>query len=72
LSAVLFAAALIVPAGSLVANVGTAITYQGQLKQFGGALNGTADFEFTLWDAESDGGQGGTLAAVNGVNSADG
>lgn len=37
------------------ANVGTAFTYQGYLKDNGTAANGTYDFEFGLCDAASDG-----------------
>ena len=34
------------------ADVGTAFTYQGQLKKGGRAVNGTCGLEFTLWGAE--------------------
>ncbi len=30
--------------------VGTAFSYQGQLKKDGGLVNGTCDFEFSLWN----------------------
>ena len=40
------------PAGS---PVGTAFTYQGQLKVAGATGNGLADFRFTLFDAATDG-----------------
>jgi hypothetical protein len=35
--------------------IGTAFTYQGQLKEAGVPVNGTVDLEFTLWDAPIDG-----------------
>jgi hypothetical protein len=37
------------------APIGTAFTFQGQLKQTGQPLNEPADFEFRLWDAAADG-----------------
>ena len=40
--------------------VGTAFTYQGQLKDAGVPANGTYDLQFKLWDAATAGGQVGT------------
>lgn len=46
--------------------MGTAFTYQGQLKQNGNPYNGTCDFQFSLWNAASEGGQLGlTLTQPN-------
>ena len=36
--------------------VGTAFTYQGQLKQNSKPVNGPCDFEFSLWDNALPGG----------------
>jgi hypothetical protein len=48
------------PAGALTpaaanAALGTAFTYQGELKQNGSLYSGTCDFRFGLWDAASGG-----------------
>ncbi len=47
--------------------VGTAFTYQGQLKQGGVPLDGTADFVFTLWDAATEGAQVGPTLTFDGL-----
>jgi hypothetical protein len=52
--------------------LGTAFTYQGQLQKAGTPLTGTADFQFTLWDAVSGGTQIGATVSVNGVTVTDG
>ncbi len=52
--------------------IGTEFTYQGQLKISGAPLNGTADFEFKLFDAPSGGTQQGSTDPVSNVNVIDG
>jgi len=47
--------------------MGTAFTYQGQLKQAGAPMNGTADFQFGLWNAATEGGQIGSTPTIEGV-----
>jgi len=54
---VVFAAILAAPAASAETAVGTAFTYQGQLKSSGVPYTGEAAFQFTLWDAAADGRQ---------------
>ena len=45
------------PQGSvgIQAALGTAFTYQGQLKKNGSPVNGNCDFQFSLWDAAGNG-----------------
>ncbi len=45
---------------SIQAQMGTAFTYQGQLKKDGIPVNGTCDFLFSLWDHPAAGNQIGT------------
>lgn len=52
--------------------LGTAFTYQGQVKLNGVPLNDTADFQFALWDALSGGNQVGNTVSVNNVTVAGG
>jgi hypothetical protein len=47
--------------------LGTAFTYQGQLKQAGAPYNVPANFEFRLWDAVAGGTQIGLAVVANGV-----
>ncbi len=52
--------------------LGSSFTYQGQLNQNGNPLNTTADFEFTLWDADAGGNMLGTAIAADNVAIVDG
>jgi hypothetical protein len=47
--------------------LGTAFTYQGQLKNAGGPVNGACDFQFALFDAPTGVNQIGATQPVNGV-----
>lgn len=60
-------------AATVHGQVGTAFTYQGQLKRDGGLFSGSCNFQFNLWDEESEGAQQGDtqtltdLAVLNGL-----
>jgi hypothetical protein len=47
--------------------LGTAFTYQGQLKEIGRPLTNTCDFGFALYDAATGGAQVGSTVNTNGV-----
>jgi hypothetical protein len=47
---------------------GTGFTYQGQLKNASGLVNGACDFQFSLWDDASAGAQLGSTQSITGVN----
>jgi hypothetical protein len=55
------------PAGAQ-ALAGTGFTYQGQLKNANGLVNGICDFQFSLWDANSAGAQVGATQTMAGVS----
>lgn len=55
-----------------VAAQSTAFTYQGKLRDSGSAANGTYDFEFRLFDAQSDGVQVGSTSSKPSVSVVDG
>jgi hypothetical protein len=50
------------------APVGDTFTYQGQLKQNGAPVNGTCDFQFSLWDSLAGVTQVGSTQALNNVS----
>jgi hypothetical protein len=56
--------------GEVVAQamLGSAFTYQGQLKKDGNPVTATCDFRFSLWDALSGGSQVGTTQEKAGVS----
>jgi hypothetical protein len=54
------------------AQVGTAFTYQGQLKNASGLVDGTCDFRFSLWDALNGGTQVGTTQTKTNVTVSEG
>lgn len=64
--------AFLSPALARTSPLSTAFTYQGVLVLSGNPVNGTADFQFTLWDALSGGAQVGGPFAVNAVAVANG
>ncbi len=51
---------------------GYAFTYQGQLQDAGGPVNGTCDLRFILWNAASGGSQVGSTLTLEGVEIEDG
>jgi hypothetical protein len=59
------------PTAGVLAPIGTAFTYQGQLQSGGAPVNADCDFQFSLWDAAgsgtppSGGNQVGSQAAPN-------
>ena len=73
LAAALCAVVVLAVAGLVAAApLGTAFTYQGQLRQAGVPVNGTCDLQFSLFDAASGGAQVGATQAASGVTLVDG
>ncbi len=54
------------------AALGTAFTYQGQLKKDGSPYSGNCDFRFSLWDAATGGTQIGSTQTKTGVSVSNG
>ncbi len=68
LSFLVLVLALVLTTRSALADpLGTAFTYQGQLKNGGAAYTGTCDMQFSLYDALAAGTQIGTTQNLNGV-----
>lgn len=63
----LLLACLLLPGLASAQAVGTAFTYQGELRLAGEAVNGAQDFEFRLFDSAQDGGQIGPTVARSGI-----
>lgn len=74
LSNVGLAAILLVSAGAASGQtqMGTVFTYQGQLTKDGSTVTDTCDFEFSLWDATSDGNQKASTLTIDAVEVGDG
>lgn len=66
------ALALTVTASRAQSPLGTAFTYQGQLKNAAGPVTDTCNFRFSLWDDVSGGTQIGTTQTTSGVSVTDG
>lgn len=68
------AASVALAAGSTatLAQVGTAFTYQGQLKNSGNSVNSPTDMQFSLWTAASGGSQIGTTVTQTNVSVSEG
>lgn len=68
-----FLALIVIGAGNLLADpVGYEFTYQGRINLEGSPLTGTADLQFTLWDASMDGSLIGATIELPDVSVSDG
>ena len=56
----------------MLADVGTAFTYQGKLVDDGGSANGIYDLRFMLFDAATVGSQIGSTQTLNNINVSEG
>lgn len=72
IAVVAWAVVCVVPPSMAQAASDKQFTYQGRLDFQGQPYTGTADFQFTLWDAPSGGSQIGSVNAKNGVEVEDG
>jgi hypothetical protein len=60
-------AAMFLCAPAMAAPVGTAFTYQGQLKNTGSPVNGNTNMAFSLWDDPAAGTQQGPTLTFDGA-----